>query len=256
MKRRYLLKKDKLDLRDKIYRPKVKDPSALPKKVDLRSQLSPVVDQGQLGSCTANAIGAGLMEYLEKKQLRNDTKDFVSLSRLFLYYQERKLEGTINSDSGAQLRDGMKVVHKIGVCPETDDPYDISKFTNTPSKKAEKDAPAHRIDEYHRVSSLHTLKAALAEGHPVVIGMIVFESFEGESAQENGFIPTPKHGEQELGGHALLAAGYDDTLEHDGNKGYLIVRNSWGDAWGDKGYCYIPYDFVALGLITDMWKGY
>lgn len=255
VKHAYGLKPDKLDVRDTIFKPKAESYVALPSKVDLRDKMSPVVDQGQLGSCTANSLASGLMEYLEKLQLKPGQL-FTPLSRLFLYWHERELEGTVDEDSGAQLRDGMKVLKSIGVCPEADFPYDITKFTDTPSAQAEKDAGAHKIGQYHRIADLHSLKVALAQGHPVAIGMIVFESFESDDVAKTGLVPMPQHDEQELGGHALCCVGFDDTMDERDEEGYLIVRNSWGVSWGDKGYCYIPYDFVRYGIITDMWKGY
>lgn len=126
---KYGLKKDSRDLRDFVYYSKtVKDLAGLPVTVDLRDKMSPVVDQGQLGSCTANAIVSGLREHLEI----SSGQALVRLSRMFLYYEERNLEGTVNQDAGASLRDGMKVLNQMGVCPEVDDPYDISKFTEPP----------------------------------------------------------------------------------------------------------------------------
>jgi C1A family cysteine protease len=248
MKRKYLLKQDIPDLRDYVYRSRsVKMVSDLPKAIDLRSKMSPIVDQGQLGSCTANAIASGLREYLEIVAGKN----LVRLSRLFLYYEERKLERTVDEDSGATIRDGMKVLAQIGVCPEADYPYDITKYTQAPSVKAIADAAQYRIIEYHRVADLNSLKVALSEGLPVVFGFKVYESFESKEVSRTGEIPMPKKAEQLLGGHAVLVVGYLDT----GKSGNLIVRNSWGDDWGDHGYCYMPYR-VFNKLVMDMWTGH
>jgi len=243
--RKYLLKKDSPDLRDHIYYSAVyKAPEHLPAKVDLREQCSPVVDQGQLGSCTANAIASGLREYL----LLKNKEVWVALSRLFLYWEERYLEGTVNEDSGAEIRDGMKVLNTIGVCPESDWPYDISTFTNPPDEQDIIDAAAYKIKEYHRIGSLPQLKAALAEGLPVVIGIEVYDSFEADSVSLTGLVPVPDPTRESLlGGHAVLVVGYDDSKE------YLIVRNSWGTSWGDAGYCYIPYAFYTGGYMMDLW---
>ncbi|WP_122628272.1 C1 family peptidase [Lucifera butyrica] len=241
---KYLLKKDTLDLRDHIfYSAKYKLVEHLPTKVDLRASCSPIVDQGELGSCTANAIASGLREYLELKAGQSLT----TLSRLFLYYEERLLEGTVNEDSGAEIRDGMKVLNQIGVCPEADWPYDISTFTNPPNNKDVADAAAFKVSEYHRIASLTQLKAALAEGLPVVIGIEVYASFESDEVAKTGIVPIPdKSKEQYLGGHAVLVVGYDDS------RNMLIVRNSWGDSWGDKGYCYLPYDYFNQ-YSSDCW---
>lgn len=242
MAKKYMLKPDSVDARDFLFTPKTKE---LPKQVDLREKMSPIVDQGQLGSCTSNALVSGLREYL----LLQEGKD-VRLSRLYHYWHERALEGTVDEDSGATLRDGMKVLKKFGVCPEEDFPYQIERFTEQPSKKAEEDAGQFKITEYHRVPTFNKLKAALAERLPVAIGIMVFESFESEEVAQTGIVPMPKWYEKELGGHAMLAVGYDDEKQH------VIVRNSWGDQWGDGGYCYLPYDYFTHRIVFDMWTGH
>jgi len=240
MSRHYPVRKDTLDHRDHIFNRRHNGPD--PIAVDLRDQFSPIVDQGQLGSCTANAIVSGLREFYLKK-----AGQFTPLSRLFLYYQERKLEGTIDQDSGAFIRDGMKVITSTGVCPEGDFPYDIRTFTNEPNVKAYQDAPTFKLSHYKRVAHLADLKHSLSLRIPVVFGFTVYESFESDSVAHTGNVPIPRKGEQCLGGHAVIAAGYDDQRQA------VIVRNSWGDTWGDHGYCYMPYSFWDLGLITDMW---
>jgi C1A family cysteine protease len=246
MSRKYLLKPDKPDLRDKVYRASVSSTAQLPLEVDLRPQMSPVVDQGQLGSCTANAIASGLKEY----NMLLEGKPLTSLSRLFLYWQERYIEGTVEEDSGAYIRDGMKVLKSIGCCPETDFPYDIHTFTKEPSQQAVYDAKKFTISEYHRVNSVDMLKASLAEGYPVVIGISVYESFESQKVADTGIVPLPKRGEEFLGGHAVLAVGYKKIKRTK----YIIVRNSWGESWGDKGYFYLPESFFKK-YVSDMWTG-
>lgn len=246
MKHKYLLKKDTPDLRDHIfYSTSYLKAEELPDKVDLHTNCSPIVDQGQLGSCTANSIASGLREYL---LLKNNKASWVALSRLFLYWEERDLEGTVKEDSGASNRDGMKVLNKIGVCPEVDWPYDISTFTNPPAQKMIDDAAAYRITEYHRITSFDQLKAALAQGLAVVIGIDVYESFESDAVTQTGIVPLPNPStESYLGGHSVLAVGYDN------NEKQLIVRNSWGENWGDQGYCYLPYDYYNKGYVSDCW---
>jgi C1A family cysteine protease len=249
--RKYPLKKEPRDLRDYHFTSvKFAKPAELPKQIDLRPQMSPVVDQGQLGSCTANAIVSGLREYL----LLQSRDGFQPLSRLFLYWHERELEGHINEDSGAYIRDGMKVLKQIGVCPERDFPYRIEHFADRPTERAETDARGYRITEYHRVLDLDALKAALAENLPVVIGMQIYESFESPEVARTGKVPVPrKTKERVLGGHAMLAVGYKDSAR---GQGEVIVRNSWGEEWGDQGYCYIPYRmFRDPDLLLDMWTG-
>ena len=244
MKRKYLLKPDREDLRDKLWHSSLfKTAASLPKQVDLRPGCSPVVDQGELGSCTANAIASGLREFL----LLKAGKSLVRLSRLFLYYEERLLEGDVSEDSGAEIRDGMKVLSQMGICPESEDPYNVKKFTNPPTAQEIRDALPYRIGAYHRVFGLIGLKTALAEGLPVVIGIDVYENFESKAVAKTGIVPIPKGNEQCLGGHAVCVVGYDDA------KNWLIVRNSWGANWGDKGYFYLPYKYHDL--VSDMWTG-
>lgn len=241
--RKYDLAKDKVDSRDLMYGKRhVVEIETLPEKIDLRKKCSPVVDQGQLGSCTANAIVSGLREFMLLNDKRNH---FERLSRLFLYWWERELEGTVYRDSGASLRDGMKVLKNEGVCLEVSWPYDIKTFENSPTEKELEEAKNYTISGYQRIKSIDEIKHALLIDHLVVFGMTVYESFE--TVGTDGIVPVPKNGEKELGGHALCIVGYDDNF----NNGSFIVRNSWGDAWGDEGYCYIPYSM--LKYLMDIW---
>lgn len=249
VQRSYKLKTDKQDMRDKVYyASSIKQPSQLPKSVDLRKNCSPVVDQGELGSCTANAIASGLGECLQKIS----KKPFTPLSRLDLYWWERFIEGTVDQDSGAEIRDGMKIFNQLGIAPENDYPYDINTFTNEPSPQAIMDGTIFKISNYSRIQNLNYLKISLAEGLPVVTGILVYESFESDAVAKTGIVPMPNpKNEQLLGGHAVLAVGYDDS------KQYVIMRNSWGASWGDKGYFYLPYTYFTdpNGYVTDMWTG-
>ena len=236
---------------------------AIPPKVDLRNLCSPVRDQGHIGSCTGFAIGTGLREFLERKA--GTPTPPVEVSPLFLYYEERKLEHTINQDAGARIRDGLKVLAKMGVSPEQDDPYPadaatlapdspqlLAEIAKSPSAQAVDDAKHLTIKEYHRVTTLQGLKQALAAGNACVIGILVYESFESLAAQRTGHVPMPQPGEQVLGGHALFCCGYHDDPQYAGG-GYLIVKNSWGTGFGDQGYVYLPYDYVHPKLMSDIW---
>jgi C1A family cysteine protease len=243
-RRKYACKRDRLDIRDYHFKALKLRTGPIPAAIDLRSQMSPVVDQGQLGSCTANAIVSGLYEYVWLGA-GNVLQRF---SRLFLYYFERLAEGTVKEDSGAEIRDGMKVLAGQGVCPESIWPYIIQKFTKKPGKEAINAAANYRILQYQRVNNLDELKAALVDGQPVVFGFNVYQSFEADEVAKTGMVPMPADGEQLLGGHAVLAVGYDDE------KGYVMVRNSWGEDWGDQGYFYMPYE-VFNKLVMDMWTG-
>ena len=218
---------------------------ALPTSVDLRPHMPPVYDQGNLGSCTANAI-AGALEYLQIK--KGDTKYFMA-SRLFIYYEERVLEGTVNSDSGAMISDGMKVVNKIGAPPASDWAYVISKFKTKPPTKAYTDGLKYTTKVYMIVKQdLTSMKTCLSNGDPIVIGFTVYDSFESDSVAKTGIVPMPAKTESVLGGHAVLIAGYDDATQR------FLVRNSWGTNWGMTGYFTIPYAyFTNPKLASDLW---
>jgi C1A family cysteine protease len=168
-----------------------------------------------------------------------------------LYWHERRLEGTIDQDAGATIRSGMKVLNKIGVCPERLYPYDITKFRDMPSEQAEAEAVSYRIESYRRIIGLGGVKAALAEGKPVVLGFLVYESFESDKVGRTGKVTMPDVlREQVLGGHAVLAVGYRDGWM---GRGEVIIRNSWGTDWGDQGYCYFPYKMFERDIVFDLW---
>jgi C1A family cysteine protease len=233
------------DQRDYLYSAPVHLLKALPASFDLRPGCPPVYDQGQLGSCTANAI-AGAIEF---DQIKQKLAQIFVPSRLFIYYNERAMEGTVNSDSGAMIRDGVQSVATQGGCPETEWPYIISQFTVKPPQQCYQDALAHKVTLYQRVTpTLSQLKGCLASGYPFVFGFTVYESFESDAVAQTGIVPMPQYGEQVLGGHAVLACGYQDANQ------VFIVRNSWGDQWGDKGYCYMPYGYLTNPqLASDFW---
>ena len=222
-------------------------PMALPKKVSLRKKMPPVFDKGQLGSCTANAI-AGALEYEEKRQGEKTNR----LSRLFIYYNERAMEGTVDSDAGASIRDGIKSVGKLGAPLEKLWPYNVDKFTWKPSKASYAEAVKHEALSYARVAQTTTaLQRVLASGYAVVFGFTVYESFESQAVADSGRVPMPGKGEKVLGGHAVVLAGYDNT------SGPVAweVRNSWNADWGDKGYCWMPQSYLTKSnLSSDFWN--
>jgi len=233
------------DARDFMYAaPLIRFPKGLPPSIDLRSKCPPVYNQGQLGSCTANGIG-GALEFDQRKQ---GTKTFVP-SRLFIYYNERVMEGTVSTDSGAQVRDGIKSVATLGAPPETDWPYNIAEFAQQPPAKAYTDAKMDLVSSYSRVAqNLAQMQGCLAEGYPFVFGFTVYESFESQQVADTGVVPMPAAGEKVLGGHCVVAVGYDNA-----NRVFMI-RNSWGTSWGMKGYCTMPYEYLlTASLASDFW---
>jgi C1A family cysteine protease len=159
------------------------------------------------------------------------------------------MERTVSTDSGAQIRDGIKSVAKQGVCPEPDWPYDISKFTARPPRIDYKEALQNRAVSYSRLThNLNLLKGCLASGYPFVFGFTVYESFESQAVADSGIVPMPSPKEETLGGHAVLAVGYDDSAQR------FIVRNSWGTGWGMSGYFTMPYGYVTdANLADDLW---
>ncbi len=216
----------------------------LPSKVDLHGACPPVYDQGQLGSCTANALAAALDFERKRQKLA-----FMGPSRLFIYYNERVIEGTVSEDSGATLRDGMKAVATQGACPETLWPYNAAQFATTPPPPCYTSGTQNVALQYSRLSQdLASLKSCLASGYPFVFGFSVYQSFESDAVAQTGKVPMPSADEQLLGGHAVLAVGYSDASQR------FLVRNSWGPGWGFHGYFTIPYTYLTNpNLADDFW---
>jgi C1A family cysteine protease len=233
------------DQRDFMYAAPTPVQQQIPASADLTSQCPPVYDQGQLGSCTANAIAAAF-QFDEMKQKEPNVS---APSRLFIYYGERVIEGTISEDSGAQLRDGIKVVARSGVCPETEWPYEIAKFAQKPPSKCFTDAKKYTAVTYQRlIQDQNTMKGCLAEGFPFVFGVTAYSSFMTDQVAKTGIVPMPNTQEKVVGGHAIMAVGYDDS------KRVFKFRNSWGTGWGDAGYGYIPYSYLTdTSLASDFW---
>ena len=233
------------DHRDFLYAAPRKFLRALPSRVDLRTHCPPIYSQGNLHSCTANAIAAAI-QFDQMKQSRPEI--FVP-SRLFIYYNERAMEHSTHSDSGAQIRNGIKSVAKRGVCPERLWPYRISKFRQKPWRKCYIEAAKHPALTYHRVRrTLAQMKACLASGYPFIFGFTVYDSFHSNKVTDTGRASMPVRHEKIRGGHAVLAVGYDEA------QGRFIVRNSWGKKWGMRGYFTLPYDyFINYHLSEDFW---
>jgi C1A family cysteine protease len=216
----------------------------LPASADLTKLCPAVYDQGQLGSCTANAIAAAL----EFEQMKQQLKKFMP-SRLFIYYNERVMEHTVHSDSGAMIRDGIKSVNQKGACSEKIWPYNINNFAIAPAKSCYDDASKHLAVSYQRIlQTLGQMKGCLAAGYPFVFGFTVYENFESAAVAKSGQANLPEAGEKVVGGHAVMAVGYDDKTQR------FIIRNSWGTSWGKKGYFTLPYSYLTdSSLADDFW---
>ncbi len=223
--------------------------------IDLRAQCPPVYDQGQIGSCTANAIAAAL----EFDMMKQSQAAFTP-SRLFIYYNERDMEGTTGSDSGAYIRDGIKSVANLGDCPETEWPYDGSaapggvfapgaKAATRPSDPCYTNAVQHKALTYLSIDqNLADMKGCLASGYPFVFGFSVYSSFESQQVATSGILGLPGADESLIGGHAVMAVGYDDSNFR------FLIRNSWGPDWGLGGYFYMPYSYLLDdNLANDFW---
>jgi len=218
---------------------------ALPDVVDLRSKMPPIWDQDQLGSCTAFATCAALMY----DAIKQGEKPFTP-SWLFEYYNTRALEGTIKDDVGASIRDAIKAINIDGVCHDSLWPYNENAFAVRPPCLCYVDGKKHEAVKYQAVNQTERdMLACLASGFPIVLGFSVYESFESDQVAKTGIVPMPGPNERVLGGHAVLVVGYSKDLKQ------FIVRNSWGESWGQKGYFQIPFDyFLNPNLASDFWQ--
>ncbi len=257
--RRYGWKPDFPDHRDQFFTAPRATLQNLPPSFDLTVADPlinfPIYDQGQIGSCNANALAAAV----QFDRLKNgQTPDFVP-SRLFLYYNERQIENTVQYDSGAYLRDGMKVLQQTGICPEADWAYDAtpapcdscpfpvgSKPATQPPQQAYDDAANYTITSYQSLQQiLGQLQGALVSGFPFAFGFTVFSSWANT---DSTIIPLPMPSDSQAGGHAVLAVGYDNSTS------LFKFRNSWGPGVGDAGYFYIPYAYITNpSLASDFW---
>lgn len=230
--------KDNPDARDIIY---VSSENKLATKIDLRTYCSPIEDQGILGSCTGQAI-AGAIELLNNRGGKpND------VSRLFIYYFERVILGTVNYDSGAYIRSGIKATSIYGASLESLWPYIISKYNVRPDDVAIADGEKRKVVRYERILDHDGCLDALNNGYPIAIGFYVYPNFY--KMGNDNIMPIPNSAiEMPLGGHAVLLVGYDIESE------LYIARNSWGVEWGDKGYFYMPFEIIKnRALSNDFW---
>jgi len=243
MKRTYNWRPSRPDQRDRYFKvtAPVKD---LPSYVDRIGTEFPIDDQGELGSCTGNSSTAGVSIVTGQP----------ALSRLMAYYDARLIEGDVQDDAGAQIRDIIKGFQQYGCASEAVWPYDVSKFAQKPTAEAYTDGLKliPLIESYERIADLNGMKAALAKGLPVIFGFQVPAEFESEQMSIDGKLYAPNMRTQWLGGHAVLAVGYDDR---DPNYKFIWVRNSWGPNWGIDGYFKMDQSWFTspLGLVDDMW---
>jgi C1A family cysteine protease len=242
--KRYGTEPDRPDRRDHAYEVPPALLRRLPRQVDLRARCPPVYNQKHLNSCSANAIAAAL--WFDER--RHD-RAVPSPSRLFIYYNERAREGSVSINATVSLRDGYRSVARIGVCSERMWPYLVERYRRKPSPHCYEAAADHRAIWYRRLEkTLPQLKACLAEGYPFTGGFSVYQRFESRPVRRTGVVPMPGPHEKKLGGHAMLIVGYSDASEQ------FIVRNSWGSDWGDRGYGYLPYEYVlAPKHAWDFW---
>jgi C1A family cysteine protease len=212
-------------------------------QVDLASKMSRIEDQGDLGSCVANS-STTCVEYLYKQASKKQPE----LSRLFLYYYARFLDGTPpEEDGGTYIRTAMKALASYGVCTEDLWPYDVSRYSVKPTPPCLVDGQNRQILRYYRTPTLVHIKLCLSEGFPVVFGFSVPESMFSDETAFSGIVQYPGKNESIVGGHSVLAVGYDEK------KQLLKFQNSWGNMWAKFGYGFLPYRYVTDGLASDFW---
>lgn len=221
-----------------------------PSQVDAREHCSPIENQRNIGSCTAQAV-VGMAEYLERKLFDRH----INASRLFVYKMARQLDG-FEGDTGAQLRTAMKALRLFGAPPERYWPYDVAKFDEDPPAFVFALGQNWQATKYYRIDTkdrsredcLLMMKQLMEDHQPVVLGFLVFSY-----GNKDGEFPMPKKGNKPSGGHAIMLCGYDDDRVIDGYKGAFLLRNSWGKRWGMDGYGWLPYGYILEYLTADFW---
>lgn len=236
--KKYSLVVDPIDWRDYYYD---YQRATLREQVDLRSVAGDIQSQRDLGSCTAQAIVA-VYEIMLMQQV---PAAFQELSPLFLYYNSRLEEGTLNEDAGAYLRNSMKALQTYGICPESDWPYDTKKFDVRPDDNAYRNAKKFKISQYKRLPNLSSILDSINADHPVVAGIMVYSGFD-RITKENPILSVPLDTDTEYGAHAIALIGYNLTEKK------ILAKNSFGKSWGLDGYFWIPFDYIEQEL-TDAW---
>ncbi len=216
------------------------DLSSLPRRVDLREHCSAIEDQGQIGSCVACAV-VGAMEY----QMRKGGQAPLDLSRMFVYFNARRMRGTENADSGISVPEGLAAFLAFGAPPEAAWPYDATLLSKAPDQGVYQTASDHRPSEYARVQGQDNIRGALAQKFPVpALFQLPMRCFD--DAGRTGVIPAPTQEEvnsaRGITGHSMLVVGYDLDA------GNYLIRNSWGADWGDHGYCRMSFETFEMGV--------
>lgn len=208
----------------------------LDKSVDLSHWFGPIENQESLGSCT----GFGSTQWYSAWQVKHG-KPWVEYSELAQYWEERYDEGTVTQDSGAAIFTAVEVLCQFGVMPEIDDPYNVNLFENAPPNDwiSGSNLPINLVRTIQRGNALHDTLDALNNGYPVLFGFVVYPELEGPDIAQSGILTMPLQDEQPIGGHCVVATGFDDT------KQMITVRNQWGAQWGDHGYFHMPYAYYA-----------
>jgi Papain family cysteine protease len=196
-------------------------------------------------NCTANAV-AGALEY----DAILDGAAATTPSRLFIYYCERRIEGSLGQgDTGAYGRDGFKAARRYGTPPETEWPYDIAAYANDPPDQVWTDAATHKLSKHYKSvpRSVNQFRLVLSNRQTIAFGFSVYDSFESDEVKRTGIVPMPAPSERHLGGHEVLAVGYLAAQPN-----YVLVRNSWGTGWGLGGYFLMPWQYLlSVDLASD-----
>lgn len=244
--RKYGWIKDNRDKRDKLFKAKAVPPQSFT-PTDLRADCATVMDQGKLGACTAFGT-VEMVHFVRKKQKQQD----FTPSPLFTYYTTRQIENSVNRDAGAMVRNAIKSAVLYGVVQEEKWNYDITKFKVKPNPGVYAEALKHQTLKYHRINDgvIRDMQQCLFEGYPFTFGAALFASFESAEVATSGIVPIPRTGEWQVGGHCMLCVGWK-VLD---GRNYFIIQNSWGTDWGDKGFCYIPFEYMGnRKLANDFW---
>ena len=228
----------------------------LPEFVDLSHWCSPIRNQEPLNSCTACAAIA-LIEYFQNR----NRDQYTNASVLFLYKVARKLMHR-QGDVGASIRETMKAMVLFGIPPEEYWPYEPSKIDEEPSGFCYSYAQNYQTIQYFRLDTpgllasdlLAQIKMTLVAGIPSMFGLTIYSSIYEELNYKRGYIPVPNKKDHVEGGHAVVAVGYDDHKIIQDSVGALLIRNSWGIKWGERGYGWLPYEYILRGLTSDWWS--